>query len=152
MFTGSLSVTSVNDGTKIHGAVTIVAYYNWNGNGANWSDAGAWTFDNSPTAWSDGVNAVFDIANATATLTADALASGKTATLPATVNVKISSADGVRPKSGKYVLTSFGGFDAEGVTVQLAAGTPDWVKSLSVNGEGNLELAVKRKGFTLIVK
>ena len=70
VFTGSLSVTSVNDSTKIHGAVTIVAYYNWNGNGSNWSDAGAWTFDNAPTAWSDGVNAVFDIANASATLTA----------------------------------------------------------------------------------
>jgi hypothetical protein len=38
------------------------------------------------------------------------------------------------------------------VTVQLAAGAPDWVKSLSVNDDGNLELAVKRKGFTLIVK
>lgn len=81
-----------------------------------------------------------------------ALASGKTATLPATVTVKISAADGKRPKSGKYVLTSFGGFDAEGVTVQLAADAPQWVKSLSVNDDGNLELAVKRKGFTLIVK
>ena len=81
-----------------------------------------------------------------------ALASGKTATLPATVTVKISAADGKRPKSGKYVLTSFGGFDAEGVTVQLAADAPQWVKSLSVNDDGNLELSVKRKGFTLIVK
>ena len=82
-----------------------------------------------------------------------ALASGKTATLPTTVTVKISAAAGVRPKSGKYVLTSFGGFDAEGVTVQLAADVPDWAAGgLSVNGEDNLELTVKRKGFTLIVK
>ena len=80
------------------------------------------------------------------------MASGKTATLPATVTVKISAADGVRPKSGTYVLTTCGGFDAEGVTVQLAADAPDWVKSLSVNDDGNLELAVKRKGFTLVVK
>ena len=68
------------------------------------------------------------------------------------MTVKISAADGKRPKGGTYVLTTCGGFDAEGVTVQLAADVPDWVKSLSVNDDGNLELAVKRKGFTLIVK
>ena len=78
------------------------------------------------------------------------IASGKTMTANGVVTVKISAADGKRPKGGKYVLTSFGGFDAEGVTVQLAAGTPDWVKSLSVNDDGNLELAVKRRGFTLV--
>ena len=80
------------------------------------------------------------------------LAASVNVSLPATVNVKISSADGVRPKSGTYVLTSFGGFDAEGLSAQLAAGAPDWVKSLSVNDDGNLELTVKRKAFTLIVK
>ena len=80
------------------------------------------------------------------------LAASVNVSLPATVNVKISSADGVRPKSGTYVLTSFGGFDAEGVSAQLAAGAPDWVKSLSVNDDGNLELTMKRKAFTLIVK
>lgn len=90
--------------------------------------------------------------NFTEKTAAPTLAASANVSLPATVTVKISSADGVRPKSGTYVLTSFGGFDAEDVTVQLAADVPDWVKSLSVNDDGNLELAVKRKGFTLIVK
>ena len=91
-------------------------------------------------------------ASGTATTDTPTLAASVNVSLPATVNVKISSADGVRPKSGTYVLTSFGGFDAEGVSAQLAAGAPDWVKSLSVNDDGNLELTMKRKAFTLIVK
>ena len=64
----------MSDSIKAHNLKKLEAIRslgdNWNGNGANWSDAGAWTFDNAPTAWSDGVNAVFDIANASATLTA----------------------------------------------------------------------------------
>ena len=70
-----------------------------------------------------------------------------------TVNVKISVADGVRPKGGTYTLTSGGGFKAEGVTVSLAAGAPDWAKDgLSVNDDGNIVLRVKPVGLMLLVK
>ena len=52
----------------------------------------------------------------------------------------------MHPKVGKYVLTSFGGFDAEGVSAQPAADVPSWVGGLSVNDDGNLVLGVKRPG------
>ena len=54
--------------------------------------------------------------------------------------------------ASEYVLTACGGFDAEGVTVSLAEGAPRWVKSLSVNDDGNLVLGVKMEGLTIIVR
>ena len=78
-----------------------------------------------------------------------AVASGKTMTANGAVTVKV---DGVRPKGGTYVLTTCGGFDAEGVSVTLAADAPEWVENLSVNVEGNLVLDVKPKGMVIVVK
>ena len=79
-----------------------------------------------------------------------ALASGKTMTAGGAVTVKVSATGIERPKGGNHVLTTCGGFDAEGVTVALAAGAPDWVKGFSVNGDGNLVLDVKIKGTVVI--
>ncbi len=65
------------------------------------------------------------------------------------ITVKVSAADGIRPKGGSYVLTSGGKFaDA---TVSLAADAPDWVSRVKVEN-GEIVLDVKRKGFVLIVK
>ena len=77
---------------------------------------------------------------------------GKTVTLNGNKNitVKVSAADGIRPMSGRHVLTSGGKF--AGATVSLAADAPDWVKSVSVNEDGNIVLDVKPTGFRLIVK
>lgn len=76
---------------------------------------------------------------------------GKTVTLNGNKNisVKVSSADGIRPKDGSYVLTSGGKF--VGATLSLAAGAPEWVSSVSVNEDGNIVL-VKRMGTMIIVK
>ena len=77
---------------------------------------------------------------------------GKTVTLGenGTVAVKVSAADGIRPKGGSYALTSGGQFaDAN---VSLASGAPNWVKGVSVNDDGEIVLNVKSRGFTLIVK
>ena len=75
---------------------------------------------------------------------------GKTVTVNGTVNVKVSSADGVRPKGGDYTLTS--GEKFAGKTVSLAAGAPKWARGVSVNGDGDIVLKVKRAGFVVIVK
>ena len=79
-----------------------------------------------------------------------ALASGKTASLPATVNVKISADDGIRPSSSRtHTLTSNFAIPAgTGVTV---VDQPDWVKSVEVVN-GNIVLTVKPKGLQIIVR
>ena len=53
--------------------LTIVAEdYTWNGTQTNWGDADAWTKGGAAATWADGNNAIFNTANATATLAADA--------------------------------------------------------------------------------
>ena len=80
-----------------------------------------------------------------------ALSSGKTMTVNGAVKVKI--ADGsLRPTGGEKVLTTCGGFDAEGVTVSLAEGAPKWVRGLSVNTDGNLVLDVKPMGTVILFR
>ena len=76
---------------------------------------------------------------------------GKTMTLNGNKNitVKVSSADGIRPRGGSYVLTSGGKF--AGANVTLASGAPDWVKNVSVV-DGDIVLEAKPIGFKLIVK
>lgn len=74
---------------------------------------------------------------------------GRTVTVNGTVSVKISAADGIKPKGGNHTLTSGGKF--AGATVSLAAGAPTWVKGVSVVG-GEIVLTVKRKGFVVFVK
>ena len=76
-------------------------------------------------------------------------ATGKTVTANGTVNVKISSADGIRPKGGNHTLTSGGKF--AGATVSLADGAPKWVKGVSVV-DGDIVLNVKSTGMVIIVK
>ena len=73
---------------------------------------------------------------------------GKTVTLNGTVAVKISAADGIRPKGGNHTLTSGGKF--AGATVSLAAGAPKWVKGVSVV-DGEIVLNVKSTGMMIIV-
>ena len=77
---------------------------------------------------------------------------GKTVTLGENKNVtvKVSAADGIRPKGGSYVLTSGGNFT--GATVSLASDAPNWAGIVSVNADGNIVLNVKPTGFMLIVK
>ena len=64
------------------------------------------------------------------------------------VNVKVTAADGIRPKGGDYALTS--GMDFTGKTVNLID-KPEWAKGARVV-DGNIVLSVKPKGFMVIVK
>ena len=66
------------------------------------------------------------------------------------VNVKISGE--VWPTGGEKLLTTCGGFDAEGVTVSLAEGAPKWAKRVYVNEDGNIVLDVKPRGTRVIVR
>lgn len=71
-------------------------------------------------------------------------------TIPATVNVKISANDNVRLSAKQtYVLTST--FDFTGKTVHLV-NPPKWVKSVYVDGSGNLVMKLKQKGFMILVR
>ena len=79
-----------------------------------------------------------------------ALSNGKTLTANGAVNVKISGE--VWPKGGEKILTTCGGFDAEGVTVSLAEGAPKWAKGVYVNEDGNIVLDVKPMGTRVIVR
>ena len=74
---------------------------------------------------------------------------GGTGSVPSTVNVKISAADGVRPRGGAHILTS--GTDFTGATVN-SIDAPEWVKRVGVDGSGNVFVEAKPKGFMIIVK
>ena len=71
------------------------------------------------------------------------------ATLPTTVNVKVSSTNGLRAKGGRYALTSGGVFT--GANVTLAPGYPDWVKGVSIVDD-EIVLDVKSRGTFIIVR
>ncbi len=87
--------------------------------------------------------------NFTDNATAPKLAITAASTIPATVNVKISANEGVRPSAKQtYALTST--FDFTGKTVNLVD-KPIWVKSVDVV-DGSLVLTAKPKGMILIVK
>ena len=76
----------------------------------------------------------------------------KTVAVSGTVKVKVSAADGVRPKGGKYELTSGGGFKGmNSESVSLADGAPDWADGVSVNDDGNIILTVKPTGLIFFV-
>lgn len=86
--------------------------------------------------------------NFTERATAPVLSASSATVSGDTVNVKVSAADGIRPKGGTYTLTS--GIDFTGKTVNLVD-LPDWVQSVGVSG-GNIVLTVKPVGFVIIVQ
>lgn len=59
--------------------------YTWSGTAENWGDANVWTLDGENATWTDGNNAIFATANATATLAADVSANSITFSADATV-------------------------------------------------------------------
>jgi autotransporter-associated beta strand protein len=77
------------------------------------------------------------------------IAEGKTLTVEGEVKVKIP-ADSKWPTAGEKVLTTCGGFTAE--KVALVGDAPKWVRSLSVNADGNIVLDVKPMGTNVIVR
>ena len=69
-------------------------------------------------------------------------------TLPATVNVKVSAADGLRLRSGTYTLTS--GYDFTGKTINLVDPS-GLVASIAIDGNGNIVLVPRVNGFVMSV-
>ncbi len=86
--------------------------------------------------------------NFTERATAPVLSASSATVSGDTVNVKVSAADGIRPKGGTHTLTS--GIDFTGKTVNLVD-PPDWVQSVDIV-DGNLVLTVKSNGFMIIVQ
>ena len=81
-----------------------------------------------------------------------ALPEGETPAVNGAVKVKIP-ADSKWPTGGKKILTTCGGFNAEGVTVSLITeGAPKWAKNVDVNADGNIVLDVKPMGTKVIVR
>ncbi len=80
-----------------------------------------------------------------------AIADGKALTVNGEVKVKIPK-NSKWPTAGEKVLTTCGGFNAEGVTVSLADGAPKWAKDIRVNAEGNIVLTVRPKPTMIIVR
>ena len=73
----------------------------------------------------------------------------KGASVPATLNVKVSCDAGLKVSSAKaYALTS--GYDFTGKTINVID-KPKWVKSVSVSPQGDVVLAAVGNGFMVIV-
>ena len=79
-----------------------------------------------------------------------ALKDDKSVTINGKVVVSISSKDGMRPCSGMKVLTTGGKF--AGVQVELAEGSPKWVRDVSVNDDGNIVVDVKRAASVIRIR
>ena len=115
--------------------LTIVAEdYTWNGSQTNWGDADAWTKGGAVATWADGNNAIFDTANATATLAA--------AASPAKIEVSANATVG-----GSASLTVPVVSVAPGVTATISAPTAD---SLEKTGVGTLVLGSSRTAQTTV--
>ena len=111
--------------------------------------SGVHTFDGGLTL-NDGATLSFNFTERTVAPQI-AIAEGKTLTVNGAVKVKIP-ADSKWPTSGEKILTTCGGFKAEGVTVSLAEGAPKWAKNVDVNADGNIVLDVKPMGTKVIVR
>ena len=123
---------AVVDGNLV---LTIVAEdYIWNGTQTNWGDADAWTKGGAAATWSDGNNAIFNTANATATLAADASPAKIDFTAAATV-------DGSATLKVPVVDV------ASGVTATISAPTAD---PLEKTGAGTLVLGSSRTEQTTV--
>jgi hypothetical protein len=94
----------------------------------------------------DGATLAFNFTDRNTTSVLDA--AGKTVTADGTVNVKISATGGLRPRSGRYTLTSGGAFAGKTVVLD-GAGKPKWAKRVSVV-DGDIVLEVIRAGVMVI--
>ena len=97
-------------------------------------------------ALADGATLAFEF---TDKAVAPVLVSATNATITSEVNVKITAADGLRPRGGAHILTA--GADFTDATVNLVD-KPKWVKSVDVDEGGNLVLTAILKGFMILVR
>lgn len=133
------TLTLPNDVSVVNGMLTLTFTadnYTWNGTGTNWGDTGAWTVNSAAADWSDGNNAVFETASATATLAADVSAPEVRFTADATV-------------SGSATLTAAKVDVSSGVTGTISAPTAD---TLEKTGAGTLTLGASRTAQTTVTE
>ena len=138
-FTGSMTVSVCNNRAKIadNASITFAAEdYTWRGTGNCWGDADAWEFDDAAATWTDGNNAIFTNAGATATLAADVTANS----LDFSANAVI---DGEGVIAAPLVSIS------SGVTAAIHAPTADL---LVKTGAGALILSQDRSDATTLAE
>ena len=117
--------------------LTITAEdYTWNGTQTNWGDVDAWTKDGATATWADGNNAIFALANGTATLAADASAAEVRFTADASI-------------TGASTLTAPSVSVASGVSAIISAPTAG---SLEKTGAGTLTLGASRTEQTTVTE
>ena len=115
--------------------LTLVAdNYIWNGTQTNWGDADAWTKGGAAATWADGNNAIFNTANATATLAANSNPAKIDFNADATVN-------------GSATLSVPVVDVASGVTATISAPTADPIEK---TGAGTLTLGANRTDQTTL--
>lgn len=138
-FTGSMSVSDCNNRAKVAGNTSVVftaGDYTWRSTETNWGDADAWTFDNAAATWADNNNAIFNTADATVTLDANASANSLAFNSNATV-------------SGAAILTTPTVSVASGVSATISAPTDG---ALTKTGAGTLTLGSSRSAATTLAE
>ncbi|MBR4893580.1 MAG: SGNH/GDSL hydrolase family protein, partial [Kiritimatiellae bacterium] len=147
-YSGSVTVTdtatlAINAGKKLtSGEITIAS-------GAAFEVAQSGTVDlDGNLTLQDGAILAFNFSRAT---TPSLNINGKTITAPSTVKIRISSKEKVHPRGGLHLLTAGGGF--LGKTLAPADGEyPKWVKSISVNDDGNVVADMEPAGFCISIR
>lgn len=148
-FTGSLSATAINDLTRMQAYDAATAGFTftleastgqdftWNGAAAaNWWTTDLWTYNSAASSWYDNNNAIFNTANATATLDADATAASVAFNAPAIIG-------------GAATLTVPTVSVASGVSATISAPT---VGALEKTGAGTLALTQSRTAATTLTE
>ena len=82
-----------------------------------------------------------------------ALAAGKSVkfTEGESTNIFVKVSGDVWPVSGDKLLTTCGGFNADGVTVELAEGAPKWAQDVKIE-DGNIVLTIKPMPTVITVR
>ena len=149
-FTGTLSATGVNELSRLQAydtatdsfTFTLAALtgqdFTWNGGAAaNWDDTGVWLYDSAASDWYDYNNAIFNTANATATLAADTEAASLVFNADATI------------AAGGGTLTAPTVSVASGVSATINAPTDG---ALEKTGAGTLTLGSSRTAATTLAE
>ena len=150
-FTGVLSATAINDlermtdyaeKTKADFSFTLAApsgqNFTWNGSAANWWAADAWDYNTAASVWYDNNTAVFNTANATATLNANVTAESVVFGADATIATNGTDA---------ATLTVPTVSVAQNVSASIAAPTSG---ALEKTGAGTLTLTESRTDATTV--
>ena len=139
MVTNGATLT-VGSGTLASGAALFVEA----GGTLGTTGTGA-TLVGGAVSLADGAALLF---NFTECATAPVLSGAVVTVAGSSVNVKVASADGLRPSGSVYRLTS--GIDFTGKTVSLV-NPPKWVKGVRIV-DGDIVVEIKPTGLMLIVK